>query len=260
MPDIIFNRTKIVATIGPASNSKEVIRDLILAGTDIFRLNFSHGEHSLHQQVIDTIRALNKELGTFVSILVDLQGPKIRIEEMQEGVVLADGQEFVLTTRHLIGDSTIASTSYKELVQDVKPGDTILIDDGNIELQVKEVAGEQVITRVIHGGPLTSRKGMNLPNTRVSAKSITDKDAKDLAFALENDVDWVALSFVRSEKDVQELKELIARSDREVRVVAKIEKPEALEHINDIIEEADAVMVARGDLGVEIDMEEVPVV
>ena len=260
MPDIIFNRTKIVATIGPVSNSKEVIRDLILAGTDIFRLNFSHGEHSLHQQVIDTIRALNKELGTFVSILVDLQGPKIRIEEMQEGVVLADGQEFVLTTRHLIGDSTIASTSYKELVQDVKPGDTILIDDGNIELQVKEVAGEQVITRVIHGGPLTSRKGMNLPNTRVSAKSITDKDAKDLAFALENDVDWVALSFVRSEKDVQELKELIARSDREVRVVAKIEKPEALEHINDIIEEADAVMVARGDLGVEIDMEEVPVV
>ncbi len=260
MPDIIFNRTKIIATVGPASRSKEVLRELILAGTDIIRLNFSHGDHAGHQQVIDTVRELNRELGTYVSLLLDLQGPKIRVNEVAEGTVIEDGARLAITINEVMGNKDKVSTSYKKLVEDVKVGDAILIDDGKIELTVTEIAGDEVITKVVHGGPLLSRKGMNLPHTRVSAPSLTEKDLVDLAFGLENDVDWVALSFVRSEDDVTGLKQRIADSGKEVKVVAKIEKPEALEHITEIIAAADAVMVARGDLGVEIDMEEVPMV
>ncbi len=260
MPDIIFNRTKIIATVGPASNSKEVLRELILAGTDIIRLNFSHGDHRVHQQVIDTVRELNRELGTYVSLLIDLQGPKIRVNEVAAGTVVNDGEQLVITVEEVLGNNRKVSTSYKKLVEDVKVGDAILIDDGKIELVVEAVGAGEVTTRVVHGGPLLSRKGMNLPHTRVSSASLTEKDALDLAFGLQNDVDWVALSFVRTEGDVLDLKQRIAAAGKEVKVVAKIEKPEALEHITEIIEASDAIMVARGDLGVEIDMEEVPMV
>ena len=260
MQNIVFNRTKIIATVGPASNSKEVLRELILSGTDIFRLNFSHGEHSIHQRVINSVRELNEELGTYVSLVQDLQGPKIRVNEVEEGTILEDGQEFRVTINEIKGNNKIASTSYKSLVKDVKAGDAILIDDGKVELKVKEVDGDDVISEVIHGGPLLSRKGMNLPHTAVSSTSLTKKDIKDLAFGLENNVDWIALSFVRSAADVIELKERIEAAGKEIKVIAKIEKPEALEHINEIIEASDAIMVARGDLGVETAMEEVPMV
>ena len=260
MQNIVFNRTKIIATVGPASNSKEVLRELMLSGTDIFRLNFSHGEHSMHQQVINTVRELNKEMGTYVSLLQDLQGPKIRVNEVEEGTILDDGHKFIITVNELKGDKRIASTSYKSLVNDVKAGNAILIDDGKIELKVKKVEGDDVITEVIHGGPLLSRKGMNLPHTNVSSTSLTEKDIKDLAFGLENNMDWIALSFVRLPADVIDLKERIAAAGKEIKVIAKIEKPEALDHITEIIEVSDAIMVARGDLGVEIAMEDVPMV
>ena len=182
------------------------------------------------------------------------------MNEVEEGTVLDDGQEFRVTINKLKGNNKIASTSYKPLVNDVKTGDAILIDDGKIELKVKAVDGDEVITEVIHGGPLLSRKGMNLPNTTVSSTSLTEKDSKDLAFGLKNNVDWIALSFVRLPEDIVDLKERIAAAGKEIKVIAKIEKPEALEHINQIIDVSDAIMVARGDLGVEIAMEDVPMV
>ncbi|MEN8248044.1 MAG: pyruvate kinase [Bacteroidota bacterium] len=260
MEDIIFNRTKIIATVGPASNSKEVLHDLIVAGIDIFRLNFSHGDHEGHQKVIDTVRELNHELGTYVSLLQDLQGPKIRVNEVEPGTFIEEGQEFSITVKEILGNTHKVSTSYKSLANDVQEGDVILIDDGKIELRVKAVKEEEVLTEVIHGGQVLSRKGINLPNTKVSAPALTEKDEADLAFGIENNVDWVALSFVRSADDIINLKKIIEDAGKDIKVIAKIEKPEALEHITKIIEASDAIMVARGDLGVEIDMEEVPVI
>ncbi|NQZ79213.1 MAG: pyruvate kinase, partial [Ekhidna sp.] len=193
-------------------------------------------------------------------ILQDLQGPKIRIGLMMDGgVEIADGQELVITTEELEGNNERVSTVYKEIVNDVKAGDTILIDDGNIELKTVSVDENQVVTEVVHGGLLKSRKGINLPDTEVSAPSLTDKDLEDLKFGLSQNVDWVALSFVRKAEDIRQLKQIIAEAGKETKVVAKIEKPEALRNIDEIIEVTDAVMVARGDLGVEIPMHEVPI-
>jgi pyruvate kinase len=255
-----FNKTKIVATVGPASNSKEMLRALIKEGVDVFRLNFSHGTHEDHLKVINNVRELNQELGTQISLLQDLQGPKIRVNEMEPGIIIEGGQTLIITTRELLGNREIVSTSYKTLNKDVKIGDMILIDDGKIELKVKEVRGEDVVTEVVYGGPLKSRKGINLPFTKVSAPSLTEKDMKDLMFGLANDVDWIALSFVRKAEDIHEMREIMRKHGSEARIVAKIEKPEALSNIDEIIEATDGVMVARGDLGVEIWMEEVPMV
>ena len=260
MENIVFNRTKIIATVGPASNSKEILKELVLSGTDILRLNFSHGDYATHQRVIDTVRDLNVELGTYVSLLQVLQGPKIRVNEVEENTTLEDGQELRVTTNEIKGNYKIVSTSYKRLSEDVRVGDAILIDDGKIELKVKSIDGDEVVTEVIHGGPLLSRKGMNLPHTKVSSSSLTEKDIKDLDFGLKNNVNWIALSFVRSAADIVDLKKRIEAAGKEIKVIAKIEKPEALDHITEIIEESDAIMVARGDLGVEIAMEEVPMV
>lgn len=260
MQQIIFNRTKIIATVGPASNNKDTLRELILAGTDVFRLNFSHGTHDQHQQVIEWVRELNTELGTHISLLQDLQGPKIRVDNVEPHTILHEGDEFLISVDEVIGNTSKASTSYKSLASDVKINDTILIDDGKIELKVTGVKGADVITRVIHGGELKSKKGINLPETSVSSASLTEKDIADLKFGLEFELDWVALSFVRSAKDVVELKERIAKAGKDTKVIAKIEKPEALEEIDDIIDVSDAIMVARGDLGVEIIMEDVPMV
>lgn len=255
-----YNKTKIVATVGPASNSKDMLRALVKEGVDVFRLNFSHGTHEDHQKVIDAVREINTELGTSVSLLQDLQGPKIRIQEMQPDIVIERGHELVITTRQLLGNREIVSTSYTALPRDVRTGDTILIDDGKIELKVKDVRDIDIVTEVVYGGPLKSRKGINLPFTKVSAPSLTEKDLKDLEFGLKNDIDWIALSFVRKASDIFSLREIVEKSKAQSRIVAKIEKPEALSNIDEIIAATDAVMVARGDLGVEIWLEEVPMV
>ena len=260
MEKVSYNRTKIVATVGPASNSKDTLRALASEGVDVFRLNFSHGKHEEHQKVIDAVREINAELGTHIALLQDLQGPKIRVNEVKEGTILAHRQNIIITTRELIGDNEICSTSYKDLPRDVKPGDMILIDDGKIELKVKESREIDVLCEVVYGGTLKSRKGINLPYSKVTAPSLTEKDLADLEFGLKNNVDWVALSFVRKAKDIEILRGIIDSRKSTTRIVAKIEKPEALENIDAIIAATDAVMVARGDLGVEIWLEEVPMV
>ena len=257
---VSYNKTKIVATVGPASSSKEMLRALVKEGVDVFRLNFSHGSHSDHQKVVENVREINNEMNSTVALLLDLQGPKIRVQEMKPDVVLERGQTFIITTRELVGNNEMASTSYKNLPQDVKSGSVILIDDGKIELKVIEVRDIDVVTEVIYGGSLKSRKGINLPNSKVTAPSLTEKDLVDLEFGLKNKIDWIALSFVRKASDIQSLRKIIDDYKSTSRIVAKIEKPEALDNIDDIIAATDAVMVARGDLGVEIWLEEVPMV
>jgi pyruvate kinase len=258
---VSYNKTKIVATVGPASNNKEMLRNLVREGVDVFRLNFSHGTHEDHLKVINFVREINIELGSQVSLLQDLQGPKIRIQEMLPDIVIEKGQDLTITSKQLLGNKEIVSTSYTSLPTDVKIGDMILVDDGKIELKVKQIkSAEEVVTEVIYGGPLKSRKGINLPFSKVSAPSLTEKDLKDLEFGIKNNVDWIALSFVRRPSDILELRQILDSHQSTSRIVAKIEKPEALSNIDEIIAATDAVMVARGDLGVEIWLEEVPMV
>lgn len=256
------SHTKIIATLGPATQKKEVLKQLFLEGIDVCRLNFSHGSHEDHMKSILLIRELNKEMDAKVAIMADLQGPKLRIGEVENnGVILVEGSEFILTSEKLIGTAEKAFMSYEMLPQDVKVGETILIDDGKIKLEVISTnKKDKVTTKVIYGGPLSSRKGVNLPSTKISLPSLTEKDIKDAAFALENGVDWIALSFVRHVTDIIDLKELIKESKKHVRIIAKIEKPEALEEIDEIIDITDSIMVARGDLGVEVDFDQVPMI
>ncbi len=255
----VSNRTKVVATVGPASHDKHMLEQLILAGVNVFRLNFSHGSHEGHAAVIKAIRELNESLGTFVGILQDLQGPKIRTDDVEDnGVELFPGDRIVIGTHKVLGNRQRISTTYQRLAQDVREGDTVLIDDGNLELRVLGTNGDEVEAEIIHGGMLRSRKGINLPNTNVSAPSLTEKDHEDLLFGLAHHVDWVALSFVRSAEDIRYIKSIIAEHNSYTRVVAKIEKPQAIENIDEIVAATDGLMVARGDLGVEIPMEDVP--
>lgn len=255
-----FNKTKIVATLGPASSSKSQIKSLIRAGVNVFRVNFSHGSHKEHLQRMNIIRQLNSELDFPVGILMDLQGPKIRIGEINGGEIkLEVGQKITITTDPIMGTDGIVSTTYELLPTDVKKGDIILIDDGNIEIRVLDKNAKNVFGQVLHGGKLKSRKGINLPDTNVSIPSLTEKDKEDLEFGLKQDVDWVALSFVRKAEDIRELRDIIVKKGKHTKIVAKIEKPEAVDNIDDIIDATDALMVARGDLGVEIPMEEVPI-
>jgi pyruvate kinase len=260
MEQITYNKSKIVATVGPASNNKEMLRALAKEGVDVFRLNFSHGNHEDHLKVIHLVREINQELGLHIALLQDLQGPKIRVNEVKPGTEIKAGESITITTRELLGNHEIVSTSYENLPRDVKVGDMILIDDGKIELKVSEVRDIDVICKVVYGGSLKSRKGINLPFSKVSAPSLTEKDMADLEFGLKHKVDWVALSFVRKAKDIESLRAIIDSHNSTTRIIAKIEKPEALENIDAIIAATDAVMVARGDLGVEIWMEEVPMV
>ncbi|MGB3852537.1 MAG: pyruvate kinase [Tunicatimonas sp.] len=254
-----FNKTKIVATVGPTSNSKDMLIELVRAGVDVFRLNFSHGTHEGHLRVIQAIREINQEMNTSVCILQDLQGPKIRTNKVENDEILVEpGQQLLITSEDVLGTSERISTSYQSLPSDVVAGDTILIDDGKIELRVEGSEGQEVRTTVVHGGPIKSRKGINLPDSNVSAPSLTDKDEKDLHFGLEHDVDWIALSFVRKAEDIYGLRKIIESKGKHIRIIAKIEKPEALKNIDEIIKATDGLMVARGDLGVEIPMEEVP--
>ncbi len=256
-----FKNTKIVATVGPASNTREKLLELVVAGVDVFRLNFSHGTHEQHLEVIKHIREINRQFNYNVSILQDLQGPKIRIGEMEKGgVFIQEGDDLVVTTEEsLVGTAKMVSTTYTSLPRDVKAGDAIMLDDGKIELKVYKVDGSQVHTKVVYGGMLKSKKGMNLPDTDISEPSLTKKDREDLVFGLENDVDWIAISFVRSPGDILDLKSIIKDKGKRARVVAKIERPEAIKNIDSIIAASDALMVARGDLGIEIKMEDVPI-
>lgn len=255
-----MKRTKIVATIGPASTARETLKEMILEGVNVVRLNFSHGEHEIHKQVIDHVRSIDQELGRHTSILADLQGPKLRTGEMEgEGAMLETGSRVVLTTKTCVGTSQRFSTNYEEFARDVKAGERVLLDDGKLALEVVKTNGKDEVTLLVkHGGILRSRKGINLPNTKISLPCLTSKDLVDLDFALDHNVDWVGLSFVRSARDIIELKHIITDREKHSKVVAKIEKPEALDDIDDIVAETHALMVARGDLGVEIPMQNVP--
>ena len=255
-------RTKIVATIGPSSSSEEILMKMINEGVNVFRINFSHGTHQDHIEAIKKIKKVDHNLGSHTAILADLQGPKIRIGEMpNDGVLLKENDEFYLTTLKEHQLPLAASISLKQLPLDVKKGEKILLDDGKIHLIVKETNKKDTIkTKVIAGGILFSRKGVNLPDTNISVSSLTKKDKEDLKVAIEQKVDWIGFSFVRSAREVIELKHLISNLNGDAKVIAKIEKPEAVKDLNSIMEETDAIMVARGDLGVEVPLEKVPLI
>lgn len=254
-------KTKIIATLGPASNTIDTIGRLLQAGVDLFRLNFSHGNHAEKAQLIKHIRSASEQFGKQVGILADLQGPKIRTGKMVgDGMMLQKGQDVIITTKDCLGADGIIPTIYQALPQDVVPGSRILLDDGLLEFKVTAVHGCQVHCTVVNGGLLKNNKGINLPGVKVSAPSLTEKDMVDLKFCLEADVDFVALSFVRTAEDVEGVKRIICDAGKKLPVVAKIEKPEALRSFNKILKVADAVMVARGDLGVEMQAEKVPLI
>lgn len=256
-----ITRTKIIATVGPASSSKAMLKKLMQAGVNTFRLNFSHGTHEQHKEVIDSIHELNEDLKTHVGILADLQGPKIRIGEvLNDEADLRNESELLLTTNKIISDSKKIFVNYKKFAAEVKQNDSILIDDGQIELKVISTNKKDTVKCVVvNGGIISSRKGVNLPHTDISLPSLTKKDLEDLDFALKQNVNWIALSFVRSANDIHQLKKIISRSQKNTKVIAKIEKPQAVKNISEIIIASDAVMIARGDLGVEMPQQDIPI-
>jgi pyruvate kinase len=255
-------KTKIVATLGPATSSKEVLYQLAKEGVNVFRINFSHADYEDVKTRIKLIREINAENDYNVAILGDLQGPKLRVGVMEEGVVLEDGATFKFTTEKCIGTKEKAFMTYQRFPKDVKVGEHILVDDGKLMFEVVSSNKEtEVVVKVLVGGPLKSKKGVNLPNTAISLPALTEKDKEDAVFALEQKVDWIALSFVRTPEDLRMLRDLIDQhSEYRVPVIAKIEKPEAVENIDSLIPYCDGLMVARGDLGVEIPMQEVPLI
>jgi len=259
--DPLGKRTKIVATVGPASQSRDVLREMILAGLNVVRLNFSHGDHDDHAIVIKHVRELSLELDTPVAILGDLRGPRIRVGEIEGDTInLAPQQKLVLTPEPVIGNTQRVSISFAGLAGDLKVGDRLLVDDGDVELRVERLEpGGDIHCSILQGGDLSSRRGINLPGIRVSLPSITEKDKQDITFAIEQGVDFLALSFVQSADDVRSLKELLAHRGADIPVIAKIEKKGALDDIDAIIEESYGVMVARGDLALEMSFQEVPV-
>tara|TARA_B100000683_G_scaffold37495_1_gene32789 strand:- start:27071 stop:28489 length:1419 start_codon:yes stop_codon:yes gene_type:complete len=254
------NNTKIVATIGPASATKEVLKSMIKAGVNVCRLNFSHADHDTHLKTIQTIKEINRELHVHVAILADLQGPKIRVGKVEEGTILENGSELFITDKPCISNNKTLYISYHQFASDVEVGELVKIDDGKIHLEIISTNKQDVVkAKVLHGGPLSSNKGVNLPNTKISQPCLTKKDLVDLEFVLTQPIEWIGLSFVRSSKDIIELKEHIKKANHHARVIAKIEKPQAIENLDAILDATDAVMVARGDLGVEIPMQTVPV-
>jgi len=256
-------KTKIVATLGPACSTKDVLKDMIDAGVNVFRINFSHADYTDVRARIDMIRELNEEYGYNTAILADLQGPKLRVGVMKEDVIVSKGDIITFQTAEDVpGTADRVYMNYKQFPADVNPGEKILLDDGKLIFEAIESNGvSEVICRVVQGGPLKSKKGVNLPNTKVSLPALTQKDIKDALFAIENQVDWIALSFVRTAEDLQELQDLISKnSGHKIPIIAKIEKPEGVENIDKIVAFCDGLMVARGDLGVEIPAQEVPLI
>ncbi|MEF3245641.1 MAG: pyruvate kinase [Caldisericaceae bacterium] len=256
---ILEGKTKVVVTLGPSSSSKEILREFFRLGVDVFRLNFSHGSFEEHLERINIIRELEEEFGTKVSILQDLQGPKIRLETFKDGLaILKEGSQFILSKTSVLGDDKTASLTYPEVLEDVKVGDEVYINDGLVKLKVLAKKEDHVITEVMQGGEVSDHKGVNFPHSRIQIKAITEKDLSDLKFGIENGVDIVALSFVRSKNDVAELRNYMQRFGRLLPIVSKVEKWEAIENFPEILSESDAVMVARGDLGVEVPVRKVP--
>ncbi|MCH2033916.1 MAG: pyruvate kinase [Tenacibaculum sp.] len=255
-------KTKIVATLGPATNTKEILADMAAAGVNVFRVNFSHADYDTVKERIRQIREINEERGYNVAVLADLQGPKLRVGVMEDGVELKAGDSFTFTTEECKGSKEKAFMTYQQFPRDVKPGENILVDDGKLQFEVVSTdRTKNVVTKVIVGGPLKSKKGVNLPNTNISLPALTEKDKKDVVFALSQEVDWIALSFVRNPEDLRMLRDLIKQKSRyRVPVIAKIEKPEAVENIDALIPYCDGLMVARGDLGVEVPMQDVPLI
>lgn len=257
----MLRKTKIIATVGPACNTYEKLLELVNAGVNVFRLNFSHGTHEEHAKMIQYIREINDQFPFQIAILADLQGPKLRIGDIQGGsLVLNEGDEIIFTNdKHSPGTKDNLYMSYPDFYKDVKVGEKILMDDGKLETVVTEITKDgRVRTRVTTPGVLLPRKGVNLPDTKVSLPSLTEKDLRDLDFIIEQSIDWVALSFVRKTQDVIELKQLLKAKGSKAKVISKIEKPEAIPHIRDIIIASDAIMIARGDLGVELPVESIP--
>jgi pyruvate kinase len=254
-------KTKILATLGPATASKEVLRKMMLAGADVFRINFSHADYDAVRERVEMIRELNDELGRNTGILADLQGPKLRVGVMEDGIEVAPGDRIAFKTgEKFVGNREAVYMTYPEFPRDVKPGERVLLDDGKLIFRVVETNGtDTVVAEVEQGGPLKSKKGVNLPNTNISLPALTPKDIEDAIFAISLQVDWLALSFVRHAQDIKDLQELITKhSDYKIPIISKIEKPEAITNIDEIVALSDGIMVARGDLGVEVPAEEVP--
>ncbi|MEL0455425.1 pyruvate kinase [Flavobacteriaceae bacterium SZ-1-7] len=263
MPAVIRKKTKIVATLGPATSTREVLKGMLEEGVNVFRINFSHADYNDVKERIDMIRSLNDEFGFTAAILADLQGPKLRVGVMKEEVVVAPGDEIIFATgERFEGTKERVYMTYDRFPQDAKPGERILLDDGKLIFEVLSTDKKsEVKAKVIQGGPLKSKKGVNLPNTNISQPALTEKDIEDAIFAISQDVDWIALSFVRHAEDLMQLRDLIkTHSDYKIPIVAKIEKPEAVENIDKIVAHCDGLMVARGDLGVEVPAQEVPLI
>ncbi|HKK62871.1 MAG TPA: pyruvate kinase [Bacteroidales bacterium] len=256
------SHAKVIATLGPATDNRATLEKMFHEGIDVVRLNFSHGDHDTQRKRIEMVLAMNKELKSNVALLADLQGPKLRVGVIENNFAeLEAGEQFVFTVNECVGNEKRAFISYDSLPKDVQKGDIILVDDGKLQFKVLETdEKENVVTEIVVGGPLSSKKGVNLPNTAVSKPSLTEKDIADARFALDHDVDWIALSFVRKASDIHDLKEIINETGKHAGIIAKIEKPEALDELDDIIDASDAVMVARGDLGVEVAFDKVPLI
>jgi len=256
-----WRRTKIIATLGPASGSPAVIKRLLAAGVDVVRLNMSHGSHDSHRTLLKRVRAAARRAGRHVAVVMDLCGPKIRVGRLAEGGIrLVAGDTVTVTSRNVVGAAGLIPSQYRQLHKDVKKGERVLLDDGNLELRVSSVQGTEVSCRVIHGGLLKEHKGMNLPDSALSTPAFTDKDKKDVQLAMELEVEYVALSFVRSAGDVTRLKRYMARHGDTIPVISKIERPEAVDNLDEILDVSDGVMVARGDLGIELPAERVPMI
>ena len=257
----MLHKTKIIATVGPASNTYEKLLALVQEGVNVFRLNFSHGTHEQHKAVIEHIKAINSTFPFNIAILADLQGPKLRVGDMGDGLELAKGDEFYFSNVKTVGSKENVYISYPNFHVDVKIGEKILLDDGKIEVLVKEISQDnKVKVEVLTPGLLTSKKGVNLPDTKISLPSLSEKDLNDLDFIIGEGIDWVALSFVRRPDDVVDLRKRLKEKGSNAKIISKIEKPEALEHLREIILASDAVMVARGDLGVELPLEQIPMI
>ena len=255
------NNTKVVATMGPASWHKDVMKDMIKAGVNVFRVNFSHGDHETHRRTIRLVKELNDEFNGKTAVLADLQGPKLRIGDVEEGAVINEGDTLTFTTNKVNGTAELVYMNYQQFPKDVNTGEHILLDDGKLMCEVVETnKKDTVVTKVIQGGALKSKKGVNLPNTKVSLPCLTPKDLEDVVVAMEEGVEWLGLSFVRDAADVNELRKIINDFGSFAKIVSKIEKPEAVVDIDKIIDATDAIMVARGDLGVEIPYSSVPMV
>ncbi|MGB0451254.1 MAG: pyruvate kinase [Flavobacteriaceae bacterium] len=258
-----IKKTKIVATLGPATEDKKVLKDMMSAGANVFRINFSHADYSEVKARVDMIRAIEAETGMSVGILADLQGPKLRVGVMKEEVVVSPGDQISFCTGDPFeGDNNRVYMNYDKFPQDVKQGEHILLDDGKLMFKVLKTNGkDEVLTEVVQGGPLRSKKGVNLPNTAISLPAMTEKDKEDAIFAISLEVDWIALSFVRHSQDLKGLNELVeAHADHKIPIIAKIEKPEAVKNLKDIVTNCDGLMVARGDLGVEVPAADVPLI